>query len=255
MIKSLNTPFKRILIKLSGEVLGKNGIDYTSAASIAKQIKVCSDYKVEICLVIGGGNILRGQQAEKFGMNRATGDYMGMLATLINALALQEACEKVGMYTRVLSAISMESVAENYIRRRAIRHLEKKRVVIFAAGTGNPYFTTDTTSALRAIEMNCDIILKATKVDGVYDADPHENPNAKKYSEITFRETLEKDLKIMDATAIAMCMENQMPIIVFNIFKEDHLPKILNGEKIGTYVSSADAKKKMRKAKIMSKMS
>ena len=229
---------RRVLIKLSGQVLGDNGIDFACAAMIAKQIKICHQSGLEMCIVIGGGNILRGKEAEQFGMNRATADYMGMLATLINALALQEACEKVGLFTRVLSAISMESVAENYIRRRALRHLEKNRVVIFAAGTGNPYFTTDTTAALRAIEMKCDIILKATKVDGIFDADPLLQPDAKRFTSISYRETLDRNLKIMDATAIAMCMENNMPIIVFNVFKDNQLPAILNGESIGTYVAA-----------------
>ncbi len=238
MTNSRKFPLKRVLLKLSGEVFGHSGIDYSRVAGIAEELKIFREFDVELAVVIGGGNILRGQTEAEHGMDRATADYMGMLATVINALALQEACEKVGMITRVQSAIAMQNVAENYVRRRAIRHLEKKRIVIFAAGTGNPYFTTDTTAALRAIDIGCDIIFKATKVDGVYTTDPIKNPSARRYSEISYKEALNQNLGVMDLTALTMCMENNMPIIVFDIFQPKNLRKLLEGVGIGTYISS-----------------
>ena len=231
-------PYQRVLLKLSGEAFGKSGIDYSLIALIARQLKFFFEANLQLAVVIGGGNILRGQQAATHGMERATADYMGMLATVINALALQEACEKEGMITRVQTAIAIQNVAESYIRRRAIRHLEKKRLVILAAGTGNPYFTTDTTAALRAVDLGCEVILKATKVDGVYDTDPNENPNAKRFQEISHKEAIKRNLKIMDTTALALCMENNVPIIVFNIFEKESLATLLSGTgKIGSFIS------------------
>ena len=230
-------PYKRVLLKLSGEVFGSSGIDYANIAKISEQILLFHKHSIELAVVIGGGNILRGEEAAKYGMERATADYMGMLATIINALALQEACEKNGMITRVLSAISVQNVAENYVRRRAMRHLEKKRIIIFAAGIGNPYFTTDTTAALRAIDMDCEIIVKATKVDGVYDSDPNKNKDARRLKEISYMEAIKANLKIMDLTALTLCMENKKPITVFDIFQKDNLNKLLDGEEIGTYIS------------------
>jgi len=191
---------------------------------------------VEVVIVIGGGNIFRGAQGSTQGIERATGDYMGMLATVINALALQDALEKTGVATRVQSAIAMAQVAESFIRRRAVRHLEKGRVVIFGGGTGNPYFSTDTAAALRANEIGAEVILKATKVDGVYDSDPKTNPNARRFSEITYIEALQRQLKVMDATAFSLCMDNKMPIIVFNVFESDNLKRVVLGEKVGTLV-------------------
>lgn len=231
-------PYRRVLLKLSGEVFGHSGIDYSHVAQIAKQILLCHQAGLELAVVIGGGNILRGEEASKHGMERATADYMGMLATVINALALQEACEKEGVTTRVLSAIQVQNVAENYIRRRAMRHLEKERVVIFAAGTGNPYFTTDTTAALRAVDMHCDVLIKATKVDGVYDADPHKDSQARRLKEISYMEAIQRNLKIMDMTAFTLCMENKIPIIVFDIFESGNLQALLQGTRMGTFISS-----------------
>ncbi len=231
-------PYRRILLKLSGEAFGNAGIDYSKVAIIAEQIKLCKKYDLSVAVVIGGGNILRGQTTAEHGMERTTADYMGMLATVINALALQEACEKIGLVTRVQTAIEMKNIAEGYIRRRAMRHFEKDRIVIFAAGTGNPYFTTDTTAALRGVEVGCEVILKATKVDGVYDSDPNKNPDAKRFDEISYMEAIQRGLKVMDTTALTLCMENDMPIIVFDIFRDGNLEKLLQGQRIGTLVSA-----------------
>lgn len=231
--------FKRVVLKLSGEALQGNlgyGIDYNILDSIAKQIKEVKRLGVEISVVIGGGNIFRGIAGSTKGMDRASADYMGMLATVINALALQDALEKNGVFTRVQSAIKMEELAETYIRRRAMRHLEKGRVVIFAGGTGNPYFTTDTAAALRAIEIGAQVILKATKVDGVYSSDPVKNKNAKKFDTLRYIDVLKKGLKVMDATATSLCMDNDLPIIVFSLKKAGNIKKVIMGDKIGTTV-------------------
>jgi len=215
----------------------QHGIDAAMCASLATQIKEVVDLGVSVAIVVGGGNIFRGQaESEKFGLDRSVADYMGMLATVLNGLALQNALEKINLPSRVMSAIEMRAVAEPYIRRRAIRHLEKKRVVIFVAGTGNPYFTTDTAAALRAAEINADVIFKATKVDGVYSADPKKDPKAKKYDELKFIDVLKDNLKVMDATAISMCMDNRLPIVVFNLLKEGNIKRAVLGEKIGTIV-------------------
>ena len=235
--------FKRILIKLSGEALageGELGIDTNKTFSVAGQIKEVHDLGLEVAVVVGGGNMIRGETLAKSGMDRATADYMGMLGTIMNGLALQDACEKQGMFTRVLSAIEMKSVAEPYIRRRAVRHLEKNRIIIFAGGTGNPYFTTDTTASLRAVEVGCEVILKATKVDGVYTADPKKDPSAKRYLEVSFMESIKHRLKVMDSTALSLCMDNNMPIIVFDIFKAGNLRKLIDGEPIGTLISNSE---------------
>ncbi|MCB9758078.1 MAG: UMP kinase [Candidatus Omnitrophica bacterium] len=235
-----NPIYKSILLKLSGEaMMGKfdHGIDAEMCASLAGQIKEVVSMGVTVALVVGGGNIFRGQVASKsFGLDRSVADYMGMLATVLNGLALQNALEKLGVPTRVMSAIQMHQVAEPYIRRRAIRHLEKKRVVIFVAGTGNPFFTTDTTAALRAAEMEADVIMKATKVDGIYSSDPMLDKKAKKFPELKFIDVLRKKLKVMDLTAISMCMDNNVPIVVFNINKPGNIKKAVLGEKIGTIV-------------------
>ena len=231
--------YKRILLKLSGESLvGDNnfGIDPSMVNRYAREIKSVVDLGVEVAIVIGGGNIYRGMNESETGIERAHGDYMGMLATVINGMAIQAMLEKQGMYTRLLSAIKMEHVAESYIRRRAIRHLEKKRVVIFGAGTGNPYFTTDTAGSLRAIEIEADVILKGTRVNGIYSADPEKDPTAVKYDNITFRECIDKNLKIMDMTAFTLCMENKLPIIVFDMNVEGNLKRLVCGEKVGTLV-------------------
>ena len=234
------TPFyKRILLKLSGEALmGEQefGISSEVIASYAKQIKEIADLGVEVSIVIGGGNIFRGISGAAQGVDRVTGDHMGMLATVINSLALQNSIEKLGVQTRVQTAIEMPKIAEPFIKRKAQRHLEKGRVVIFGAGTGNPYFTTDTAAALRAIEMETDVVIKATKVDGIYDKDPVKYPDAKKYETVTYNEVLAKDLKVMDATAISLCRENKLPIIVFNSLVEGNLKKVVMGEHIGTTV-------------------
>ena len=215
----------------------EHGIDAEMCASMAAQIKEVHAMGVDIALVVGGGNIFRGQVASKrFGLDRSVADYMGMLATVLNGLALQNALEKVDIPTRVMSAIQMQSVAEPYIRRRAMRHLEKGRVVIFVAGTGNPYFTTDTTAALRAAEIDADVILKATKVDGVYSADPFVDKSARKFDKLKFIDVLKDNLKVMDATAISMCMDNNLPIVVFNLLKAGNIKKVVLGEKIGTVV-------------------
>ena len=231
--------FKRILLKLSGEALMGSqsyGLDVKVIDSISKEIKTVYGLGVEVAIVIGGGNIFRGIAASANGMDRATADYMGMLATVINALALQDALEKKGVYTRVMSAIEMKELAEPYIRRRAVRHLEKGRVIIFAAGTGNPYFTTDTAASLRAMEIHADVILKGTKVDGVYDRDPVKDKRAKKYNELTYIDVLKKGLKVMDATAISLCMDNKLPIIVFNLKTKGNIERIVKGNKVGTIV-------------------
>jgi uridylate kinase len=232
--------YRRILLKLSGEALGGEagvGISPDAVQRIARQIQQVRSLDVSVVVVVGGGNIFRGLQGSEKGIDRATGDYMGMLATVINALALQDALEKLGVATRVQSAITMAQVAEPFIRRRAMRHLEKGRVVIFGGGTGNPFFSTDTAAALRANEMGCDVILKATKVDGVYDSDPKRNPDAKLYTEIAYLTALQKQLKVMDSTAFSMCMDNRMPIVVFNMFTPGNLTRVVCGEKVGTAVS------------------
>ncbi len=231
--------YKRIVIKLSGEALQGNlgyGIDPKTVNSICKQIKEVHDLGIQVAVVIGGGNIVRGATLEKLGIDRSTADYMGMLATVVNGLALQDSLEKLGTYTRVMTAINIQQVAEPYIRRRAIRHLEKRRIVIFVAGTGNPYFTTDTTAVLRAVEINADVILKATKVDGVYSQDPMKYKNAKFFKEVKYIDVLKKGLKVMDSTAISLCMDNGLPLIVFNLTKHGNIKKVLTGEKIGTLV-------------------
>jgi len=231
--------FKRILLKLSGEsLMGKKqfGIDNDRLSDYASEIKEVVNMGVEVAIVIGGGNIFRGIQAEQGGIDRVQGDYMGMLATVINSMALQAALEKAGVHTRLQSAIKMEQICEPYIRRRAVRHLEKGRVVIFGAGTGNPYFTTDTAASLRAIEMEVDVILKGTRVDGIYTADPEKDPNAIKYDRISFTEAYEKNLNVMDMTAFTLCNENNLPIVVFNMDKPGNLKRLMNGEKIGTLV-------------------
>ncbi len=231
--------FRRILLKLSGEALGTEGgygIDATSLSQIAAQIKEVRDLGVEIVIVIGGGNIFRGLQGSQRGIERATGDYMGMLATLINALALQDALEKQDVETRVQSAVAVTQVCEPFIRRRAVRHLEKGRIVIFAAGTGNPFFSTDTAAALRAAEISADVILKATKVDGIYDSDPKKNPDAKRFDRITYLDAVQRQLKVMDMTAFTLCMDNKMPIIVFDLFGEHNFRRVVMGENIGTLV-------------------
>ena len=234
------SPYKRILLKLSGEALmgsQGHGIDLTVIDKIASEIKEVAGNGIEIAIVIGGGNIFRGLSAAAKGMERASADYMGMLATVLNALALQNTLENKGVATRVQSAIEMRELAETYIRRRAVRHLEKKRVVIFAAGTGNPYFTTDTAAALRAMEIGAEVIMKATKVDGVYSADPVKDPSAVKYDRLSYLDVLQRNLKVMDATAISLCMDNNLPIIVFNLNVPGNIKKIVAGEPLGTIVT------------------
>jgi uridylate kinase len=242
--------YKRILLKVSGEALMGDkgyGIDANTVDFMAREIKDVFAMGIQIAIVIGGGNIFRGVQASLEGMERASADYMGMLATVINALALQNALEKYGIPTRVQSAIEMKELAESYIRRRAIRHLEKGRVVIFAAGTGNPYFTTDTAAALRAMEIGADVIMKGTKVDGVYSSDPVKDPHAVKYSTLTYIDVLKKGLGVMDSTAISLCMDNNLPIVVFNLRRKGNVRKVIEGKKIGTLVrgnNDSGAKKK-----------
>jgi uridylate kinase len=231
--------YKRILLKLSGEALtnsGGFGIDPEILSSISDELREVRDLGVEVAVIVGGGNFFRGLAASAKGMDRATADYIGMLATVMNSLALQDALEKRGVYTRVQTAISMQEVAEPYIRRRAIRHLEKGRIVIFAAGTGNPFFTTDTAAALRALEIGADVILKATKVDGVYDSDPLSNPQAKKFDRLSYIDILSMGLQVMDATAISLCMDNNLPIVVFNLRETGNIKKVVLGEKIGTII-------------------
>ena len=231
--------YRRVLLKLSGEsLMGSQsyGIDNVRIKEYAQEIKKIVDSGVELAIVIGGGNIFRGIQAAQSGLDRVQGDYMGMLATMINAMALQSNLEEVGINTRLLSAIKMEQIAEPFIRRKAVRHLEKGRVVIFGAGTGNPYFTTDTAASLRAIEIEADIILKGTRVDGIYTADPEKDPNAKKYDTITFKDVIDKGLNVMDMTAFTLCQENKLPIVVFDMNKEGNLQKVMAGEGVGTLV-------------------
>jgi len=232
--------YNRILLKLSGEALaGDQGYGITGDIlnKISKEIKTLHETGCEIAVVVGGGNIHRGVAGATTGMDRATSDYMGMIATVINSLALQDALERSGVYTRVMSAIAMQEVAEPYIRRRAVRHLEKKRVVIFAAGTGNPYFTTDTTAALRANEIHAQLIMKATKVDGIYDKDPMKHKDAKKFDTLSYMDVLNKEIKVMDSTAITLCMDNDMDIVVFNMFESGNIAKVVRGEKVGTIVT------------------
>jgi len=233
--------YSRILLKLSGEALAAGqgfGIDAALVKRVAQEIAQIHSLGVQIGVVVGGGNIIRGGVASGQGIDRVAGDHMGMLATMINCLALQDAIEKAGVQSRVTTAIRMDSIAEPFIRRRAIRHLEKGRVVLFAAGTGNPYFTTDSASALRAIEIHADVLLKATKVDGIYDADPAKVPTAKRYEAVSYREVLDRELKVMDTAAFALCRENSMPILVFDLFEEGNLLKAVRGERIGTVVNS-----------------
>jgi uridylate kinase len=236
--------YKRVLLKLSGEaLLGQRqyGIDFDVVRSIANQVRTVHELGVNVGIVIGGGNIFRGMAASRRGFDRATGDYMGMLATVINSLALQEALEDAAVPARTMTAITMPQVAEQWIRRRALRHLEKGRVIILAAGTGNPYFTTDTTAALRALEIEADVLLKATKVDGIYEADPLDNPDAKKYDRLDYLEALnEKGIDVMDNTALTLCMDNKLPIIVFDLLKEGNIERVVRGEEIGTKVTTRD---------------
>jgi uridylate kinase len=234
--------YKRIVLKLSGESLqGPQGfgIHGETVQAIARELKEVHELGVEVAIMVGGGNIFRGGRQKGFEIDRATGDYMGMLATMINALALQDALEKEGVHTRVQSAMGMHQVAEPFIRRRAVRHLEKGRVVIFGAGTGNPYFSTDTAAALRAMEIKADVILKATRVDGIYDADPERVSDAKFFAQITYRDVLHQDLKVMDSTAISLCMDNGMPIVVFNMNRHGNIKRVVLGERVGSTVTPA----------------
>jgi len=231
--------YRRVLLKMSGEALagpGGYGIDDSILQAFAREISEVHSLGGEIAVVIGGGNIFRGMSGATLGIERATADYMGMLATIMNSLALQAAIERTGVQTRVLSALEMKEVAEPYIRRRATRHLEKKRIVIFAAGTGNPFFTTDTAASLRAVEIGADVLIKATKVDGVYEADPVLHPDAKRYTELTYLDVLSQKLKVMDSTAISLCMDNQLPVLVFNMLVPGNLRRVMVGEDIGTIV-------------------
>lgn len=231
--------YKRVLLKLSGEALMGNkqyGIDAERLQQYANEIKKVKDEKVELAIVIGGGNIFRGVQAESVGINRVQGDYMGMLATVINAMALQSALENIDLHTRLMSGFKIEQVCEPFIRRRAVRHLEKGRIVIFGAGIGNPYFTTDSTASLRAIEIEAEVVLKGTRVDGVYSADPEKDPTAVRYSDITFQEVYQKGLAVMDMTAFTLCQENNLPIHIFDMNKPGNLYKLLKGEEVGTFV-------------------
>jgi uridylate kinase len=238
----MGTTYKRVLLKLSGEALMGDlgyGIDPTIVQAIAQEVAEVVASGVQVAIVVGGGNIFRGVKASAKGMDRATADYVGMIATVMNAITLQDALEQKGVPTRVQTAISMQEVAEPYIRRRAIRHLEKGRVVVFGAGSGNPFFTTDTAAALRAAEIDANVIFKATKVDGVYDADPQTNPDAKLFKSLTFKHVLDRDLRVMDTTAIAMCRENNIPIIVFNLFERGNIQRVVAGETIGTFVGGS----------------
>ena len=237
--KEPTVTYKRVLLKISGEALMGDqgyGLHPPTVQRIANEVKSVRDMGVEICMVIGGGNIFRGLQGSAQGMERTTADYMGMLATVMNALAMQAALESLGVFTRVISAIPMDQVCEPYIRRRAVRHLEKKRVCIFAAGTGNPYFTTDTAAALRAMEIGADVILKATKVDGVYTADPKKVRTARKFTSLKYIDVLKNRLQVMDATAVSLCMDNKLPIIVFDLTKEGNIRRVVRGDAIGTVV-------------------
>lgn len=242
-MSSQGVKYRRILLKLSGEALtndGGFGIDPDILVSIANQVKEVKELDVQVAIIVGGGNFFRGLAASAKGMDRATADYIGMLATIMNSLALQDALERKGVFTRVQSAINMQEVAESYIRRRAIRHLEKGRIVIFAAGTGNPYFSTDTAAALRALEIGAEVILKATKVDGVYDADPAKYPDAKLFNRLSYIEVLQRGLQVMDSTAISLCMDNMLPLIVFNLRKEGNIKKVVFGESIGTLIDGGE---------------
>ena len=242
--------YKRILLKISGEAMMGDmayGVDPSTVDFIAREIKVAVAMGVELAIVIGGGNIFRGVEASLKGIERTSADYMGMLATVINALALQNYLEKYNIPTRVQSAIEMKELAESYIRRKAMRHLEKGRIVIFAAGTGNPYFTTDTAASLRAMEIGADVILKATKVDGIYSSDPMKDPSAKKYHTVTYIDVLKKGLSIMDSTAISLCMDNNLPIVVFNLRDKGNIRKIIEGKKIGTLVRGKDGTRVKKK--------
>jgi len=235
--------YKRVILKITGEVLagGRDyGIEPQTVRLFVEQIKEIHSLGCEVAVVIGGGNILRGAEASEHGIDRASADYMGMLATVINSIALQDSLEKIGVSTRVMSAIEMRQVCEPYIRRRAVRHLEKGRVVIFAGGTGNPFFTTDTTASLRAMEVGAEVILKATKVEGVYDSDPERNPGATLFRELTHMEVLSKGLRVMDSTAISLCMENRLPIVVFNVMEAGNIRKVVSGGQIGTLVTMGD---------------
>src|SRR5579862_7022500 len=239
--------YRRVLLKISGEAFckeGHNGIDIDEVQSIARQIKEAIQVGTQVAIVVGGGNIIRGSSIAKHGVSQATGDQMGMLATVINALALQDVLEHEGLATRVLTALSVHSVAEPYIRRRAVRHLEKNRIIILAAGTGNPHFTTDTAAALRATELSCDVLLKASKVDGVYTDDPHKNPKAKKFDKLSYLDVVNQRLGVMDMTAITMCMEHRLPIIVFNLRQEGNIVRAVSGEPIGTLIDEGGPMKK-----------
>jgi len=239
----MSTPYQRVLLKLSGEALGDpakgHGIDPEAVQKIARQVARVARMGVELAIVVGGGNILRGAQFSKLGAPRASADYMGMLGTVINALALQDALEQEGLETRVQTAIEIRQVAEPFVRRKALTHLSHGRVVILAAGTGNPFFTTDTAAALRATELNCEVLLKATKVDGVYTADPKKDKHAQRYEELDYMQVLQQGLSVMDGTAITMCMENSLPVIVFNMFEEGNLERVIRGESLGTKIRSA----------------
>ena len=235
--------YKRVLLKISGEALMGSagyGISPDVLTTVAAEVAAVAKLGIELAVVVGGGNIFRGLSDSAKGMDRATADYVGMLATVMNAVSLQDAIEKQGQVTRVLSAIPMSQLAEPYIRRRAIRHLEKKRVVIFAAGTGNPFFTTDTAAALRAVEIGAEVVLKATKVDGVYDSDPRKNPKARRYDQVTFTEALTKDLGVMDANAFALCRDNELPILVFDMTKRGNIGRVVRGENVGTRIVKDD---------------
>jgi uridylate kinase len=241
-MRKMGMIYQRVLLKLSGEALMGDlgyGIDPTIVQNIAQEVAAVVASGVQLAIVVGGGNIFRGVQASAKGMERATADYVGMIATVMNAITLQDALEQKGVPTRVQTAIAMQEVAEPYIRRRAIRHLEKGRVVIFGAGSGNPFFTTDTAAALRAAEIDANVIFKATKVDGIYDSDPKKNPDAKRYESLTYTHVLTEDLKVMDSTAIAMCRENDIPIVVFNLLEEGSIQRAVAGEKIGTIVGGS----------------
>lgn len=235
--------YRRILLKLSGEAFqdphSGAPLDAKALTNIATQVKRVADHGVQVCVVVGGGNIYRGAFGTQNGIGRTTGDHMGMLGTVINSLALQSALERLGVQTRVMTAIAIPAVAEPFIRRRAVRHLEKGRVVIFGAGTGNPYFTTDSAAALRASEIDCEVLFKATKVDGVYSADPKKDPTATRYDRITYQEAIQRRLGVMDTAAFSLCMENNIPIVVFNFFKEDEVVRVLRGEPVGTMVSAS----------------
>jgi uridylate kinase len=239
----MSTPYQRVLLKLYGEALGDpakgHGIDPEAVQKIARQVARVARMGVELAIVVGGGNILRGAQFSKLGAPRASADYMGMLGTVINALALQDALEQEGLETRVQTAIEIRQVAEPFVRRKALTHLSHGRVVILAAGTGNPFFTTDTAAALRATELNCEVLLKATKVDGVYTADPKKDKHAQRYEELDYMQVLQQGLSVMDGTAITMCMENSLPVIVFNMFEEGNLERVIRGESLGTRIRSA----------------